>query len=216
MDIITAIEIVTRFQDAQNKAQLSRALQSIVYNQRELLEISRQVYRDLQQLIAADVEAGSRHLEMAALTGRTLKQIQDDVAKARDLFIRALGQNASGKSYDIARLGIQKDIAICSLVLGDLSVAEHYAEKADMEVRGYKRELEYQLSYFQRWIDTGIAASEEKGLLSFRMRNAGANLVHKATPLVEQARAGLVALAPLSKQTELVIKLVKQRRAGGT
>lgn len=78
-------------------------------------------------MLAADLNAAKAHLELAQLPHRTQQQFQVDVEKARDLFIRASGQAPEDDWGRILKAPTQKDIALCSAMLGDHVAAQHFA-----------------------------------------------------------------------------------------
>lgn len=102
---------------------------AMLASQDEELAFLRTIEAKVDRLLNADAVAANAHLKHALLVGRSDGDKFEDIRRARDLFIRAIGQTASGLEAALTR----RNVAVCARVLMDSAVvaAELKAAKDD-------------------------------------------------------------------------------------
>lgn len=118
--------------------------------QKQQLRVLEDTSQAVMLLLKADFEAAVQHLTYSRLAERTQDRINVDLAKARDLLVRALSQ-----TEDIyAKAAMRLDVATCSALLGDYTVAQYEAQKARDSVDGVVDQIEHRLHWWTRYADT--------------------------------------------------------------
>jgi hypothetical protein len=113
-------------------------LGALLSSQEEEVALLQSIEAKVDRLLSADAMAAAAHLRHALLPGRTEASRVEDVRKARDLFVRAIGQTASGLESAIMR----RNVAVCSAALGDPAIVNAELKLAKEDATRWEVELE--------------------------------------------------------------------------
>ena len=143
------IDYASMIAKARREKQQQELIVYLIALQKQQLDLLQMLEQGVERLLVADFAAASQHLEYSRLEGRNRDVIISDIAKARDLFIRALGQTDSRPSQAVVRI----NIAICASLLEDIPVARHEAKQA-LEL------IDESVAQVQYWYQWGTDASK--------------------------------------------------------